>query len=147
MLDKIKIPLYIAGGIILIYILIRLGRTKKRREKEVTKENVIKSVNDIRTSEYFNPDFKNGKVFNPIGDNAADLYAEELRKAVRGLGTNEERIYSTFSKLKCRMNISEVAARYYLKFKRDLRTDILGDLTDKEKTILWNLIIKLPEST
>ena len=144
---KIKTVLYIVGGLIVLLIIVRILRTGKRKAKEIKKEDKIQAVQDLRTMEYFNPDFKVGKIFNPIGDNAADLYAEQLRKAVRGLGTNEERIYSTFSKLKCKANISEVAARYYLKFRRDLRTDILNDLNDKEKVILLGIINQMPELT
>jgi len=144
---KIKTVLYIVGGLIVLLIIVRILRTGKRKAKEVTKEEKVQAVQDLRTMEYFNPDYKVGKIFNPIGDNAADLYAEQLRKAVRGLGTNEERIYSTFSKLKCKANISEVAARYYLKFRRDLRTDILNDLNDKEKVLLLGIINQMPELT
>ena len=144
---KIKTVLYIIGGLIVLLIIVRVLRTGKRKAKEIKKEDKIQAVQDLRTMEYFNPDFKVDKIFNPIGDNAADLYAEQLRKAVRGLGTNEERIYSTFSKLKCKANISEVAARYYLKFRRDLRTDILNDLNDKEKVLLLGIINQMPELT
>jgi len=141
---KIQSLLYLVGGVIAIFIILRVLRTGRRRTKQVSKADAEKAIQNLRTLEQFNPDFQLNKSFARITDNGADLYAEELRKAVRGFGTNEERIYSTFSKLKNKANISEIATRYYLKFRRDLRTDILRDLNNKEKVILYNIIMKLP---
>ena len=146
--DNIMQIIYIVVGLIVLFIIMRvLKRTgilgKSRRV--VKKEDKAKSIQDLRSMEQFNPDYKLNKTFTPIGDNAADLYAETLRKAMKGIGTDEESIYSTFSKLKCKANISEVSARYYLKFRRDLRADILDEINDKEKIILFDIINKLPQ--
>ncbi len=145
--DKLKPVIYIVVGVIALYLIIRIMRTQKRRQRQVSKEDKKIAVSSLRVMEQFNPDYQLGKTFAPIGDNAADLYAEQLRKAVKGLGTNEEMIYSTFSKLKNKVNISEIAARYYLKFRRDLRADVLRDLNDKEKAILFVIIKQLPNTS
>jgi hypothetical protein len=140
--------IYLIGGLIVLFLIYKimtgLGilKTAKNKAEDIKKENAL---SDFRTMEEFNPSFKDKGVFTPIGLNAAALYAEDLRKSMRGLGTNEERLYTTFGKLKCQANISEVASQYYLKFKRDLRTDILNDLTDKEIVILSGIINNLPK--
>jgi hypothetical protein len=141
--------LYLIGGLIVLFLIYKimtglgLLKTRESKAKDILKEN---SLSDFRTMPEFNPVFKDKGIFVSIGLNAASLYAEDLHKAIRGIGTNEERIYTTFGKLKCKGNISEVASQYYLKFKRDLRTDILNDLTDKEIVILTGIINTLPNN-
>jgi len=71
---------------------------------------------------------------------AAQTYAEILRKAIRGLGTDEEAIYSTFSRLASKEDITTIALVYYKRYDRDLLIDLLNDLTDKEKAKLMNII-------
>ena len=135
--------LYLIGGLVAIFLIYKimtglgLLKTRESKAKDIRKEQ---SLSDFRTMEEFNPAYIDKNVFTKIGLNAAALYAEDLHKAIRGLGTNEERIYTTFGKLKCKGNISEVASQYFLKFNRDLRTDILNDLTDKEIVILTGII-------
>jgi len=135
--------LYLIGGLVAIFLIYKimtgLGilKTRESKAKDIRKEQ---SLSDFRTMEEFNPAYIDKNFFTKIGLNAAAIYAEDLHKAIRGLGTNEERIYTTFGKLKCKGNISEVASQYFLKFNRDLRTDILNDLTDKEIVILTGII-------
>jgi len=151
---KIKIILYAVGGLIVLVLVIRFLRGSKRRarqetkqEKKTVKAEIKNSATNLRGVKEFDPDFQLGKSFKPLSNNVADLYAENLRKAIRGLGTNEDIIYITFGKFYNKANISEVAARYYLKFKRNLLVDILSDLNDKEQKTLFDIIKKLPDTT
>jgi hypothetical protein len=43
------------------------------------------------------------------------------------------------------MNISEISLQYRKGYNRDLLSDLLNDLTEKEQLTLWNIINKLPE--
>jgi len=145
--ETITKTLYLLGALIVLFLVYKimtgLGIIKSKK-KEFAKIEKTEAVEDLRTSGYFNPDYCIQHIFAKIGNNAADLYAEQLRKAMRGFGTNEETIFTVFGSIKNKGNISEIANRYYLKFKRNLRTDILNELTDKEKVELNNLIKKLP---
>lgn len=147
--ETITKTLYLIGGLIGLFIIYKIlsgtGLLKTREGKAKDKLKDL-SLSNFRTMDEFNPAFKDSHTFAQIGLNAAALYAEDLRQAMRGFGTNEERVYSTFGKLKCKGNISEVASQYFLKFKRDLRTDILNDLTDKEIVILDEIINTLPNN-
>ena len=149
---KVKLILYAVGGLIVLIVVMRVLRTGKRRARQAdrsvkkqAKKDVKQSGINLRSLEQFNPDFQQGKAFARITDNGADLYAEQLRKAVRGIGTNEEVIYNIFNKLKNKVNISEISARYYLKFKRSLLVDLLKDLNNKEQKILFDIIKTLPD--
>ena len=42
------------------------------------------------------------------------------------------------------LNISELASKYYTLYKRDLHSDILNDLSEKEKATLYRIIEELP---
>lgn len=145
--ETITKTLYLFGALIALFLIYKifsgLGIIKSKK-KAIEQAEKKEAVEDLRTTDVFNPDYALKYTFNKIGNNAADLYAEQLRKAMRGMGTNEEIIFSIFGSLKCRGNISEIANRYYLKFKRNLRADLLNELTDKESLQLNNLIKKLP---
>lgn len=143
---KIISTVYIIGAILALFIVYRILsavgiiKSGKKKKADQAKE---RALSDIRTMEEFNPLWGDTATFARIGDSPADKYAEDLRKAMRGLGTKEENIYSTFAKLKNRGNISEVAKAYQKKFKRDLRSDILKELTDKEVSLLYTVIAQL----
>lgn len=145
---KIMTGVYLFAALLAIFVIykilagIGLIKTKKKKLADLKKET---AMNEFRTIPYFNPSYKDSHSFTPIGVNAASLYADHLRKAIRGMGTNEELIYTTFAGLKCKGNISEVSNQYYLRYNRDLRTDLLNDLNEKEITKLYDIILKLSE--
>jgi hypothetical protein len=134
---------FIIALIIVYKILSSIGiiKTASKKRSEAEKDAAVKM---LRTDEYFSPVYFKGKTFKSIGANAANLYAQQLRKYVRGFGTDEEGIYSVFGKLYNKCNVSEIAGSYYLQFGRDLQTDLLNDLTDKEVVSLMNIINGLP---
>lgn len=142
---KIQTVAFIIGAILVIFMLYKvlmgLGLIKSKTKKEVDKSLVT-----IRQTDIFNPNFHKEKNFRKLSDNEITVYAKDLRKAIKGFGTNEELIYSTFKKFWNKLNISQVAEKYYLLYKRDLRTDILNDLNSKEVNILMGIINTLPNS-
>jgi hypothetical protein len=138
---------YILGFVIVLVIVYKLlsavGIIKTAKRKRSDKEQ-SEAIKMLRTDEYFDPTYYSGKKFKSIGGNAANLYAQNLRRAIRGIGTDEEMIYSTFGKLYNKCNVSEVASSYLLQYKRDLQADLLDDLTKKEIATLMNIINGLP---
>jgi hypothetical protein len=122
-----------------------LGLIKSSAKKKQKAEQEA-AVEMLRTDDYFNPTYFKDKKFKSIGSNAANLYAQNLRKALRGIGTAEENIFAVFGKLFNKCNVSEVAASYFLQYNRDLQADLSSELTDKEITDLMNIINDLPNN-
>jgi len=141
--------LYVAAFFIALFVVYKilagvgLIKTAAKKKEEAAEANASES---LRTADYFNPLLLKGKTagYTPLGEAMATSYAEQLRKAVRGMGTDEEAIYSVFGQLHNRLNISEVALYYKNKYNRDLGTDLLNDLGDAERLELIKLIDKLP---
>jgi hypothetical protein len=140
---------YLLGFVVVLVIVYKLLaavgiiKTAKARKTAAAK---VQAVTQLRTEDYFSPTYYKDKKFKSIGSNAANLYAQNLRKAVRGWGTDEESIFSTFGKLYNKCNISEVSEKYYLQYGRDLQTDLLDDLTDKETVELMDIVNSLPNT-
>lgn len=148
---KIISVVYIGAALIAVYLIYKIfagvGLIKTAaKKKELSKRTEAETK--LRSSEYFNPLFLKGRLDqykNKLGNQAKD-YAGQLRKAIAGLGTNEETIFSIFGRLKNKWNIGEISMYYRGSFNRDLLSDLLNDLTDKEQLILWDIINKLPEN-
>lgn len=128
---------------VLYQILSKIGLIKTKKKKTEEKAKTEAEAN-LRASEYFDPLLlKSNEQYIPLAG-TGKMYAGILYKAMNGLGTDEEAIYSTFGRLKSKENISELALYYQSIGKRDLISDILNELTDKEQAILWSIINKLP---
>ena len=146
MLIGLLIVLFIVYKLMAAVGLIKTGAAKKEEVAGAA------AVTSLETFDYFNPDFYMGKTFSGLSLEQADVAAKNLRKAMRGIGTDEELIYSTFAGLKCKMNISQVADLY----KQDsgilglgsdnLQNDLLNDLKPTEVTKLMTIINKLPNN-
>lgn len=142
---------YIGAALIAVYLIYKIfagiGLIKTAaKKKELSKRTEAETK--LRSSEYFNPLFLKGRLDqykNKLGNQAKD-YAAQLRKSIAGLGTNEETIFSIFGRLFNKWNIAEISMYYRASFNRDLLSDLLNDLTDKEQLILWDIINKLPEN-
>jgi hypothetical protein len=143
--DQVIVYIYIAGAIIGAYFIYkvmgRLGLVETKRDRE-EKE----SIESLRTLDYFDPMILENRPsgYVALGESKGNMYAEILHNAIAGLGTDEEAIYSVFGKLNNKYNIAEIAGYYQVNYLRDLSSDILGDLSDSEKTELMNIIKKLP---
>ena len=135
---------YIAGFFIALFVVykllgkIGLIKTKEKKQREAAVEN-------LRGVDQFSTTFLQGKTDSyPKLGKTAQNFAVRLRKAISGVGTNEEEIFSIFSQLKSKENISEVAVYYKAAFGNDLLTDLLNYLTNKDKATLMEIIDKLP---
>lgn len=140
---------YIIGILVVLFIVYKilagvgLIKTAKKKKEEAKKEEVAE---ELRTMDYFDPLFLQGKSgWTKIGSSRAAQYAADFRNMMRGLGTNEEGIYSVFGRLKNKYNISEISFEYTGKYNRDLLTDLLNELTDAEQVTMFDIIDKLPE--
>jgi hypothetical protein len=120
-----------------------LIKTGKKKKELAAREE---AVAELRTADYFNPNYFKNKKFKSIGSGFANIYAQEIRKALKGLGTDEEFIFSTFGKLYNKINISEIAASYFLQYNRDLAADLSDELTDKDTADLIEIVDGLPNS-
>lgn len=141
---------YIIGILVLLFIIYRilgkigLVQTKEKQRKEAEK---TEAMTELRNDDYFNPLYYKGKTYKHLGEALGQKYAGDLNIAMRGAGTDEELIMVTFGKLYNKVNVSEVAAHYYLKTKgRDLQTDLLNELSEKEVVQLMNIINSLPNN-
>ena len=138
---------YIGAFFIVLFIVYKLmakvGLIKTiAKKKEEAKEEA--AAVELRSMEYFNTTLISKAPFSyvPLGQ-VAITKAKELRSALRGLGTDEEAVFATFSKLKNRFNISEISLAYKEKYNDDLLIDILNDFNDEEKVTLIEIINKL----
>jgi 3-methyladenine DNA glycosylase AlkD len=141
--DEVMSILYLGAMLIAVFLVYKIFRGVgliKNRDREQTREEKEQAASELRSSAYFDT----GRTFVPSLGSQAVILATELRKAIRGIGTNEEAIFTVFGRLKSKQNITEIAVAYKKEFKHDLLTDILNDLTAKEQVILWDMISKIP---
>lgn len=146
--NKVMTAGYIIAMLLILFFVYKILRglgIVKSAAKTKAKAAVQTAINDLRGVEQFNVEYLNNKRDYKSLSGLAQTYAEELRKAIRGLGTNEEAIFSIFSRLQSKANISEIATVYKNRYDRDLLTDLLNDLTDKEKAKLMLIINNLPK--
>ena len=145
--NKIIGLLYIGGALVLVFIIYKVlagvGLVKtaaKKREEKAESEAEEK----LRSMAYFNPlllkKYPEYVSIYPLNR----VTAESLRKALRGLGTDEEAIFNAFGKLPNKLSISEVTLAYKVAYNRDLGTDLMNDMTDAEQVTLLKIIDKLP---
>lgn len=146
--NKLMSAAYIVALLLILFFVYKIlagfgivKTAKKKKEKAVEEA----AINDLRGVQYFTPDLlANNQGYKGLSGQA-QVYAETLRKAIRGLGTDEEAIYSIFSRLENKSQITEIATVYRSRYGKDLLTDLLNDLTDKEKAKLMIIINKLPQ--
>jgi hypothetical protein len=145
-MDKNKIILYVVLGVVVLLMLDQILKAVGLKKDKADKNKDI-AVAELRTSEYFDPMFYKGKAFAALGIEPSKQFAKDIHKAISGFGTNEESLYTTFAKLKCRYNISEIAEAYYQIYGKHLLPEILNDLTEKEMLNLYTIVEKLPATS
>lgn len=134
---------YFIGIAVILYIVYKfMGKIGLISSKESKKED--KAAAELRSFPYFDPLYLKDKMKSYTKLPGADLYVVELRQAIKGAGTDEEKVYAVFGKLRSKENISELALRYMDKYNSDLHADLLGELSDSEMLTLMNIINKLP---
>jgi len=146
----ISIAIFI-GIIVALFIVYKiLGATglvkTSAKKKEIIAETA--AIDTVRTADIFDPTyfFKFEGKFKSLGNQQITAMSNELFKALVGMGTNEERVFIVFGNLYNKLNVSELAAGYKFKFGRNLRLDLLDDLSKSEMATLMALINKLPNN-
>lgn len=139
---------YFIGILLVLFIVYKiLGAVGlvQTRKKKLEKKEEQQAEEGLRDTVYFDPNFLVGKMegYNALNSIAAQ-HALDLYNAIKGLGTNEEKVFAIFSRLKSKYNVAEVAYRYKYHFNRDLLTDLLNDLNDEEQVTLFDIINKKP---
>lgn len=142
---KILSAVYIAGFLIALFIIYRIlgaiGIIKTGAKRREAKKEAA-AATTLRELPYFDPLFLKGDTtYKPFGKGSQ--VAAALRNAMSGLGTDEEKIFTTFAKLPSKKSISEVALWYGADYKRVLIVDLLNELNDAEKVTLADIIDKL----
>jgi uncharacterized protein YpmB len=140
---------YFIGILIILFIVYKIlgatGLIKTAAKKKEEKEEET-AVEEIRTNDIFNPEYYFNKKFQSLGNQYITMYSNELRKAIQGLGTDEEAIFVVFGNLKNKCNVSELAAGYKYKFQRDLKTDLLNELSAEDIAQIMKIVNKLPNT-
>jgi len=138
---------YFIGILVILFIVYKilgatgLVKTKAKKIEEKAEEN---AVNEVRTNDIFNPEYYFDKKYQSLGNQYITMYSNELRKAMQGIGTNEEAIFVVFGKLMNKCQVSELAAGYKYKFQRDLKTDLLNELSASDIATIMSIVNKLP---
>lgn len=116
---------------------------------------ILKKVGIIDTAESKQEDkiidkLKKGKFWNPswyqshggvtITDRVADQWAKKIKDSFGTWNDNEEQIYSVFSQLRSKGNVSKVAEAYYRLYSTDLITELDDRMGDDE---LMEIAIKI----
>ena len=139
---------YFIGILVILFIVYKIlaatGLVKTAAAKKEDAEEKL-AVDTIRTSDIFDPEYaRQNKKFTPLGTHKLAVYTEELRKALRGWGTDEEAIFVVFGNLNNKCNVSELAATYEEKYKDNLKTVLLNDLTKEDAATLMSIVNRLP---
>jgi hypothetical protein len=145
-LISIAIIIGIFVALYIIYkILDKVGIIKTGADKrEEAAEESAKS--ELLASDLFKPGEFHPQIgtYKSIGSTAAYSYADKIHQALRGVGTNEDLLFSVFLKLYNKVNISEIATAYALNYKSDMGLDLADDLSKSEMVRLMEIINKLP---
>jgi hypothetical protein len=146
MIIGIVIALFIVYKILAATGLVKTAAAKKEAANET------QAVNDLRTDEYWQPEYHLKVKYNALDEELAKSYASDIRHAVRGLGTDEEAIYTTFGYLRNKAQISQIADEYKKGYglftggTDNLQKDLLNDLNDSEVAQLMTIINRLPNT-
>ena len=145
-MDKNKLLLYVVGAIVVLLIVDQILKAfNLKKDKNDKKEEEAQS--ELRTNDFFNPMFYKGKAFSALGKSVSNQYAKDIKSSLGLFNDNEELIYTTFGKLKCKYNISEIAESFYELYGKEMLPAILAKLNSKEMAILNAIINKLPEKS
>jgi HSP90 family molecular chaperone len=147
---------YFIGILIVLYIVYKIlnavGLLKTPADK---RDDALKAaaVTSLRLDSYFDPDYYTTvSVYNGMTVDDATKAAKDLRDAMAGIGTDEEKIYTIFGDLPSKTALSEVSNRYKAQYgfpfyimSDDLKTDLLNELNATEVTTLMSIIDGLPD--
>jgi uncharacterized protein YpmB len=140
---------YFIGILVILFIVYKilgsvgLIKTASAKKEEKAEEAAVDAV---RTGDIFDPTYYFDKKYKSLGNQYITMYSNELRKAMTGLGTDEEAIFVVFGKLFNKCQVSELAAGYKYKFQRDLKTDLLNELNAADIATIMSIVNKLPNN-
>ena len=129
----IGVPIAIGAAYFLVYrpVMKKLNIIKTK-EDEVAEQ----TWNTIRLQPFWTANYYKSYGGDTITSQEAADYAGTIYDAINGglfgLGTDEGAIYSVFSILGSKGNISKVAEAYNIRYKKDLLNDLEGDLASDE---------------
>ena len=131
----------IAVLFILTVVMRRIGLIKTKESKALDKK-----ANNIVTTDVLNPSkYQSTYNFKRISPEILGTYVDDIHEATDGWGTDEATIYSTFKKLYNKLNVSQLAEAYRIKFGKDLRAVLVDELDTTELAKLDSIISSLPE--
>jgi hypothetical protein len=147
---------YFIGILIILYIVYKILNSVGLLKTSADKRNdALKaaSVTALRLDSYFDPNYYTTVTdYNGLSVDDATKYAKQLRDAMVGIGTDEEKIYTIFGGLPSKTSISEVSDRYAAQYgfpfyilSDDLKADLLNYLNATKITTLMNIIDGLPD--
>lgn len=138
-----KLIIFGIATIVIIYILkVIFKRVGLIKSDETLKKEA--KVIELANSDYFNPNYHEGKNFKKLSDTEIKQAVLRLRRAMRGIGTGESQIYAVFKTLDSKLQISQLSKGFYNEYKKDLLTEIQDELREKEQAILMDIITELP---
>lgn len=143
--DKNALIFWAGLALIILFFLNRILQAFGLKESKADKLKEIE-IDKLASADYFNPSYFQGRAFRPLGDNMAQSIARQVRKAVKGWGTNEAELYAAFNQMFNKTNISEVAHKYGLEYNSVMVADIMNDLNKDEQFKLKTFIDKLPNA-
>ena len=129
----IGVPIAIGAAYFLLYRPIaKKLNIVKTKEDEVAEQ----TWNQIRLQPFWTANYYKSYGGDTITAQEAADYAGTIYEAINGgffgMGTDEDAIYSVFSILGSKGNISKVAEAYNIRYKKDLLNDMEGDLNSEE---------------
>ena len=74
-----------------------------------------------------------------------ETLVDGLKKALKGLGTDEKAIYSIYNLIESQKKMSQVAKRYGIKNDKTLLTALTDDLDEGERKQLFGIAANKPE--
>lgn len=153
---KSKAVIYIIIAILAFLVLggilrkIGIFKSQSKRQKQTAKgeQRVLKIVSDssLLKSNSFNPNFYKSFKKTPADFEKSKRLATDLRKSMKGWGTNESKLFATMDGLTSRSDISLVSHAYAEMYKRSLINDILSELSKSDRIKLFQTIKDLPNN-
>ncbi len=149
MTRKNKIILY--GGVSLLTISYIIYN---RWSKSIFYDEVLKRIgggtinfDDLKVwdSSFLEQVKASGRPFSEYKQDVLREKSEVLRSAIQGGGTNEDSVISVFRFFKSKTGVAQLVSFYNAKYSRDLKQDLIGDLSDGYLGQLGSIISRKPD--
>ena len=143
--NKIFLALTI-GGTSLAYLIYRKIKNDSLYEELLAQIGVGSNFKD---SDVWNSNFllminNEGRNIKKLSSSELNSYAERMRDAISGAGTDESSIYSVLEAINSKYEIAQLNQYYNQKYNGSLKQALEGDLNEKEMTKANNIILQKP---